>query len=232
MFHLAARSRIQPSLVDPIETIHINVLGTEVMLQLAHENGVKLFVFSSSSSVYGNINPVPLQEHMPTDCLNPYSNSKLMGEQLCAMYSRLHALPTVALRYFNVYGPREPLRGPYATVVGKFLQQREQNKSLTLVGTGQQRRDFTYVSDIVAAMIKLLDVNYEFNGTVLNVGTGTNYSIKQLADMISPDQIFVPSRAAESNKTLADTTRIQQICHWTHQVSLPDYVKAQLYAKN
>lgn len=228
VFHLAARSRIQPSLVDPVETIRTNVLGTEVMLQLAHENRVKLFVFSSSSSVYGNINPMPLQENMPTDCLNPYSNSKLMGEQLCAMYSRLFDLPTVALRYFNVYGPREPLKGPYATVVGKFIQQRFQGQPLTLVGTGQQRRDFTHVSDVVSAMISLMHADHEFSGTVLNVGTGTNYSVKQLADMIWSNQIMIASRSAEANQTLADPDKIQKICGWTHKVALPEYIKAQI----
>ena len=224
VIHLAARSRIQPSLIDPIDTIKTNVLGTASILQCAVRSGAQLVLVASSSSVYGNKNAVPLHENMPTDCLNPYSTSKMMCEQLCSLYSRTQGLNTLALRFFNVYGSREPLKGPYATVVGKFLRQKTKQEPFTIVGDGEQRRDFTHVSDVVAAMRSILDCGYKFDGTVLNVGTGKSYSINQLADMIGGKRIFSPSRPAEANQTLADTALIKSITGWQSHTSLDRYI--------
>ena len=147
VFHLAAESRLQPAIENPIQAVHRNCVGTTVMLQCAREAGVKRFVYSSTSSGYGN-NPFPNVETQPDDCLNPYSASKVAAEKFCKMYSDLYGLETVVLRYFNVFGERSPTRGQYAPVIGIFQRQRDAGEPLTIVGDGTQRRDFIYVGDL------------------------------------------------------------------------------------
>ena len=146
VFHLAAEARIQPAIKNPIEAVSINSVGTCTVLQCAREAKVKRLIYSSTSSSYG-MNPYPNVETQPDDCLNPYSVSKVNGEKLSTMYTDLFDLPTVILRYFNVYGERQPLRGQYAPVIGIFLRQLAAGEPLTIVGDGDQRRDFTHVSD-------------------------------------------------------------------------------------
>jgi len=153
VFHIAAEARIQPAIENPIEAVSINSVGTCTVLQCAREAGVKRVMYSSTSSAYGLKNELPNVETQPDDCLNPYSISKTNGEKLCSMYTELFGLPTVIFRYFNVYGERQPLRGQYAPVVGIFLRQRDAGEPLTIVGDGEQRRDFTYVGDVVNAML-------------------------------------------------------------------------------
>ena len=144
VFHLAAESRLQSAIQNPIEAVQKNCVGTTVMLQCAREAGVERFVYSSTSSGYGN-NPYPNVETQPDDCLNPYSASKIAGEKFCKMYTDLYGLDTVVLRYFNVFGDRSPARGQYAPVIGVFQRQRDAGEPLSIVGDGSQRRDFVHV---------------------------------------------------------------------------------------
>ena len=175
VFHIAAEARIQPSILNPVEAISINSVGTCTVLQCAREAGVKRLMYSSTSAGYG-MNPQPNVETQPDDCLNPYSISKVNGEKLCKMYTDLFDLDTVIFRYFNVYGERQPIRGQYAPVIGIFLRQLEAGQPLTIVGDGEQRRDFTYVKDIVNAniMAALSNADKEAYGQVYNVGSGVN----------------------------------------------------------
>ena len=209
VFHLAAQSRIQPSILNPPETISINSFGTATVLECAKEAKVKRLVYSSSSSAYGN-NPYPNVETQKNDCLNPYALSKVNGENLCKIYTNLFGLQTIILRYFNVYGERQPSKGPYAPVIGKFLRQYLESKPLTIVGSGEQRRDFTYVKDIVNAnvMAAIYSRNKKNFGEVYNVGSGINFSINEVAKMISNNVVNVSTREGESNITLADTKNI------------------------
>jgi len=225
VFHLAAESRIQPTIENPILAVRTNVLGTAVVLQCAREAGVKKVMYSSTSSGYGLANTPPLNEDMPDDCLNPYSVAKVSGEKLCKMYTDLFELPTVVFRYFNIYGPREPSKGPYAPVVRLFLRQYRAGESLTIVGDGEQRRDFTYVSDAVNANI--LAMQSQETG-LFNIGTGRNHSVLELANMISDKQTFIPPRLGEARVTLADNTKARTILGWEPQVRLEDYIKEQL----
>ena len=190
VFHLAAEARIQPAIKNPIEAVSINSVGTCTVLQCAREAKVKRLIYSSTSSSYG-MNPYPNVETQPDDCLNPYSVSKVNGEKLSTMYTDLFDLPTVILRYFNVYGERQPLRGQYAPVIGIFLRQLAAGEPLTIVGDGDQRRDFTHVSDVVNAniMAAISRPDPEACGQVYNVGTGTNYSVNEIAAMISDNTI-------------------------------------------
>ena len=229
VFHCAAESRIQPTLLNPLLTIKTNVLGTGTVLQCSREAGVKKVMYSSTSSGYGLKNTPPLSEDMPDDCLNPYSVSKISGEKLCSMYTKLFDLKTIIFRYFNVYGDREPMRGPYAPVVGLFLRQHIANQPLTIVPDGTQRRDFTHVDDIVNANILAMQIdNHQHFGEVFNVGTGTNHSIKELANLISNNTVMVEPRKAEAYITLANNNKIHRVFGWNPTKKLEDYILEKL----
>jgi UDP-glucose 4-epimerase len=228
VFHTAAEARIQPAILNPIEAVSINSVGTVTVLQCAREAGVKKVMYSSTSSAYG-FNPSPNSEDQPEDCLNPYSVSKVSGEKLCSMYTDLFDLKTVIFRYFNVYGERSPLRGQYAPVIGIFLRQRGDGESLTIVGDGEQRRDFTHVSDVVQANIlaALTEVDEESYGQVYNVGNGVNYSINQIADAISDNQVNIPPRIGESRVTLANNAKLKNTFGWQPKVNLMEWISKQ-----
>lgn len=217
-FHLAAMSRIQPSITNPLDAVTANYVGTANVLEACRQGGVKRVVYSASSSAYGLKNPVPNKEDMPTDCLNPYSLTKKGGEELCKLYSDLYGLSTVALRYFNVYGPRHQEEGNYATVIAIFRRQKRLNQKMTIVGDGEQRRDFTFVGDVVRANM-LAAMNRDITG-VINVGTNQNYSINELAKMIGGDAVNIPPRPAEARVTLADNGKAMELLGWKPQVSL------------
>ena len=232
VFHLAAEARIQPAIENPINAVSINSLGTCTVLQAARECGVGKVLYSSTSSGYG-MNPYPNVETQPDDCLNPYSVSKVNGEKLCKMYTDLYGLKTVIFRYFNVYGERQPLRGQYAPVIGIFLRQRDAGEALTIVGDGEQRRDFTHVKDIVKAnvMAAIANPDEEAYGQVYNVGTGTNYSVNEVADMVSDNQVHIPARRGESRITKANNQKIYHTFGWTPDVNLEEWVTAQVNGK-
>tara|TARA_R100000278_G_C5465498_1_gene162480 strand:- start:127 stop:1032 length:906 start_codon:yes stop_codon:yes gene_type:complete len=211
VFHLAAEARIQPTLLNPILAAKSNMLGTCTVLQCSREAFVKRVIYSSTSSAYGLKNIPPLQEDMTNDCLNPYSVTKTGGEELCKMYNKLFGLETVIFRYFNVYGPRQPLKGQYAPVVGIFLRQNKANEPLTVIGDGHQRRDFTHVDDIVQANIAAASSdNNIIIGNTINVGTGTNYSVLEVAEMISDNIINLDPREGEAQITLANNKRLKE----------------------
>tara|TARA_R100001079_G_C4439310_1_gene147994 strand:- start:581 stop:1465 length:885 start_codon:yes stop_codon:yes gene_type:complete len=225
VFHLAAESRLQPAIENPIGAVEKNCVGTTVMLQCAREAGVKRFVYSSTSSAYGN-NPYPNVETQPDDCLNPYSASKAAGEKFCKMYTDLYGLETVILRYFNVFGQRSPARGQYAPVIGIFQRQKEAGEPLTLVGDGSQKRDFIHVEDVARAnyIAATADLG-DHIGEVFNIGSGKNYSIKDIADVISDNQVFIPKRSGEMETTLADITKVESVMGWKPEIDVLEWIK-------
>jgi UDP-glucose 4-epimerase len=237
VFHIAAEARIQPCIINPLKAVQANVVGTANMLELSRKFNVKRFMYSSTSSAYGLKNSCPLSEDMSNDCLNPYSVSKVSGEELCKMYSSLYNLETVIFRYFNVYGERQPLKGQYAPVIGIFQRQKKNNEPLTIVGDGEQRRDFTHVLDVVKANIlaatKKFDEwqtdntkNYFYNfGQIYNVGTGKNYSVNEIANMIGGPTTNIPARAGEARVTLANISKIKNHIGWTPAVNLKEWLQ-------
>ena len=229
VFHIAAEARIGPSIENPIEAVSINSVGTCTVLQYAREAGVKRVIYSSTSSAYGLQEP-PHVEALPDDCLNPYSVSKVNGEKLCTMYTNLFGLETIIFRYFNVYGNRQPLKGQYAPVIGIFLRQLDREEQLTIVGDGEQRRDFVNVLDVVNANIlaatKKLDK--DAFGQVYNVGTGKNYSVNEIASFISDNTINIDARPGEANITLAHISRIQGTLGWEPTIKVEDWIKEVL----
>ena len=228
VFHLAAEARIQPAIKNPIEAVSINSVGTCTVLQCARETGVKRVIYSSTSSGYG-MNQTPNVETQPDDCLNPYSVSKVNGEKLCKMYTDLFGLPTISFRYFNVYGERQPLRGQYAPVIGIFLRQRDAEEPLTIVGDGDQRRDFTHVSDVVSANILAAtsEVDDSAFGQVYNVGTGENHSVNEIANLISDNQVNIPPRIGEARISLANNEKLRKTFGWKPTVKLDDWISQQ-----
>ena len=227
VFHLAAESRLQSAIQNPIEAVKKNCVGTTVMLQCAREAGVKRFVYSSTSSGYGN-NPYPNVETQPDDCLNPYSASKIAGEKFCKMYTELYGLETVILRYFNVFGRRSPARGQYAPVIGIFQRQRDAGEPLTIVGDGAQRRDFVHVEDVARANYLAATMPLKGHaGEVFNVGTGSAYSIQQIADAISDDQVYIDKRSGEMETTFADITKIGEVIGWKPEIDVIDWIHGQ-----
>lgn len=237
VFHLAAEARIQPTIEDPLKAFENNMIGTATVLECARSCGVKRVVYSSTSAAYGLANTPPLSETMPTDCLNPYSVSKVAGEEICKMYARLYGMETVIFRYFNVYGERQPLRGQYAPVIGIFLRQRAAGEPMTIVGDGTQRRDFTYVGDVVEANIKaatfvapqyIVENEIAYRawewGQVYNIGTGRNYSINEISALMGGDITHIPSRAAESRLSLANASKAKNQLGWISQVRLEEWI--------
>lgn len=229
VFHLAAEARIQPSIINPIEATSNNVIGTITVLQCSREARVKRLMYSSTSSAYG-LNKTPNVETQFDDCLNPYSVSKVAGEKICSMYYKLFGLPTIIFRYFNVYGEHQPIRGQYSPVIGIFMRQKENNQPLTIVGDGEQKRDFVNVYDVVDANILASQTsdNFNFFGEVFNVGSGKSYTINQIASLISDKKIYVPSRKGEAKETLADITKINKILGWSPKVNLEKWIKENL----
>jgi UDP-glucose 4-epimerase len=225
IYHLAAEARIQPALKNPLLAVKTNVQGTTNILQCARENEVKRIVYSSTSSAYGRKNKLPLSEDMPNDCLNPYSVTKTAGEEMCKMYTNLFNLETVTLRYFNVYGDRQPLRGQYAPVVGLFLRQKNDGEPMTIVGDGEQRRDFTHIDDIVEANIRAGDLeNQDVVGETINVGTGSNWSINDIAEMIGGETKSIANRPGEARETLASTDKLKRLLNMNPVSKLESYI--------
>ena len=223
VFHLAARARVQPSIEDPISFNKTNVDGTLHLLEACRKAGVKRFVFSSSSSVYGDTEELPTTEEAQLNPKSPYALQKLMGEQYCKLYSKLHNIETVCLRYFNVYGERQSLEGAYRLVMGIFAKQRLDNKPMTIRGDGKQKRDFTYVGDVVDANIKAGFSRIMWNGDVFNIGNGDNRSVNQLADMIGGDRVNVDP-VIEPKETLANNSKADFILNWKPTTKIEDWI--------
>ena len=225
VFHTAARSRIQLCVQNPIDTINVNSVGTCTVLQCSSEAKVKRLMYSSTSSAYG-FNDYPNVETQPDDCLNTYSISKVNCEKLCKLYTEEYDLPTVIFRYFNVYGERHPLKGQYAPVIGIFQRQRDAGEPLTIVGDGEQRRDFTHVSDVVNANILAAtsDVDDSVFGQIYNVGNGENYSVNEIAAMISDNTVNIPARPGESRITLANNNKIKDTFGWDSTIKDEDWI--------
>lgn len=215
VIHLAAMSRAGPS-NDLIELCtQSNIVGTQNMLLAARAAQVKRFVYAGSATAYGNL-PPPHREDGPLQFLNIYALSKKTGEDYTLLFDRDFGLPSVVLRYFSAYGPRQPQTGAYALVLGIFLSRAAEGLPLEIHGDGSQRRDFIHVRDIVAANIAAYES--DVRGQIFNVGSGENISVQELADMISPNQVRGPARRDDSMATRADISRIKAVLGWAPTV--------------
>ena len=224
VFHCAALARVQPSIQDPQRYHKVNVDGTFNVLMSARDSKVRRVVYSASSSAYGDQTETPQVESMPTAPISPYGLQKLIGEQYCFVFSKCYGLETVSLRYFNVYGEGQVAGGAYSTVVGLFLKQRQDKAKLTITNDGEQRRDFTYVGDVVRANILASQSEKVGAGEVINIGKGGNYSVNEIAEMIGGETENVGERP-EPRETLADNTLAKKLLDWTPEVDIKDWLK-------
>lgn len=222
VFHCAAMSRSGPSQDHVDLCTQSNVVGTQNMLLAARDAGVKRVIYSGSATFYGGL-PPPHREDSSGQLLNIYALTKRAGEQYCLLFDEMFDLPTVVLRYFSAYGPRQPETGAYALVLGIFLRRWAEGKTLEIHGDGSQRRDFIHVRDIVRANIAAYESG--IRGDIFNVGSGANVSVKELADMISPDQRHTEGRKDDSPATLADISKIRAALNWTPQISFAEGLK-------
>ena len=221
VFHCAALPRVQYSIEHPVETNEVNVTGTVHVLIAAQEGGVKRVIYSASSSAYGDQSTLPLVETMTPNPKSPYGLQKYVGELYCKVWSEVHGLETVSLRYFNVYGPRLNPDGAYALAIGKFLKQRKEGTPLTIWGDGTQTRDFTHVRDVVRANLLAMESKKVGKGEVINIGAGRNFSVNQLAKLIGGKVVHEPPRM-EPHDTLADNSLAKKLLGWKPEVTLEE----------
>jgi len=225
VFHLAAKARVQPSIENPIEYHNTNVNGTLNMLDACRRYGVKRFIFSSSSSVYGDVEQLPTPEEHELNPMSPYALHKLQGEQYCKLFSELYDLETVCLRYFNVYGERQNTEGAYCLVMGIFAGQLLKGEPMTINGDGENRRDFTYVGDVVDANIRCMDYPLELNGDVFNIGNGDNRSVNQIANLLSEDGDRINREPViEPKETLANNSKAKKMLGWKPTNKIEDWI--------
>ena len=227
VFHVAAIARIQPSILDPINYEKNNTIGLVNILKSSVDAGVKRFVYSSSSSVYGNNKNLPLKETEKPNPLSPYGAQKLYGETMCKTFYEVYGIETVSLRYFNVYGEKQNIGGAYSLVIGIFINQKMQNLPLTIRGDGTQRRDFIYVGDVVEANILASKSNKVGKGEIINIGRGDNRSINQIANCIGGKIKYIEP-VLEPFETLADINKAKVKLGWSPSVNFEDWIKDQI----
>lgn len=224
VLHLGALGSVSRSVQDPLTTHEVNITGTLNVLRAAREAGVERWVFSSSSSVYGNTPVLPKQEDMIPTPLSPYALSKLAGEHYGRLFYTLYGLPTFMLRYFNVFGPRQNPRSQYAAVIPLFVDALRSGRAPTIFGDGEQTRDFTYVEDVISANLACCTAPLSAAGAVYNVAWGNRISVNELARRISGllgvdrAPVYQPARAGDVRDSQADNTRARTGLGWEPKV--------------
>lgn len=218
VFHLAAYPSVQFSIDQPIESHEVNVTGTLNVLMAAKEAGVKRVVFASSCGVYGDAEVQPQREDTPANPKTPYALHKYISEKYCQLFNSVYDLPTVILRYFNVYGQRMPDSGPYSGAIKIFLKQKSAGHPLTITGDGGQTRDFVHVSDVARANILAMQNPKVGMGEIINIGTGKSIGINQLADLIGGKKKYLPARI-ELRHSLADNQKAKKLLGWEPKVN-------------
>jgi UDP-glucose 4-epimerase len=215
VFHLAAKARVQPSIENPVEFDLVNVHGLVKVLTSCKIKKIKRFIFSSSSSVYGNTTQFPTKETNETNPISPYALQKLIGEQYCSLFSKLYDLDIVSLRYFNVYGENMPLEGAYRTLISIFGNQYVRKEPFTITNDGEQKRDFTYVKDVVNANILSAFYDGKWGYEVFNVGNGLCYSVNEIVSFFGVDNTKFIGEKIEPKMTLCDNKKIKDKLNWT-----------------
>ena len=218
VFHLGALADIVPSIQRPADYFQANVDGTFNVLEAAKNAGVKRFVYAASSSCYGIPDKYPTSEDADISPQYPYALTKRLGEELVMHWAQLYNLPAIALRLFNVYGPRSRTSGTYGAVLGVFLAQKLANKPFTVVGDGTQTRDFTYVTDVANAF--LTAAQSSVCEEVFNVGSGETVSVNRLVELLGGEVTYIPKRPGEPDCTYADITKIRRDLKWQPKVSI------------
>lgn len=227
VFHLAALADIVPSIQQPLKYHQSNVDGTINVLEAGRKHGIKRLVYAASSSCYGIPDNYPTPETAEIRPQYPYAVTKYLGEEYVRYWHQVYDLPVTSMRFFNVYGPRSRTSGTYGAVFGVFLAQKLGGKPFTVVGDGEQTRDFTFVTDIVDACFTAAG-NPKAIGEVINVGSGNTYSVNRLVELLGGEKTHIPKRPGEPDCTFADNTKITQLLGWKPKVSFEEGVQEML----
>lgn len=218
VFHLAALADIVPSIENPNKYFNSNVNGTENILNICIKKKIKKFVYAASSSCYGIPKSFPTHESEIINPKYPYALTKWLGEQLVLHYGAVYKMPVISLRLFNVYGNRSRTSGSYGAVFGVFLKQKLEGKPFTVVGSGNQTRDFTFVTDVADAFISCIKSNIK--NKVYNVGSGNTISINKIVKILNGKVSYIPKRPGEPDCTFADIRKIKRELKWFPKVKI------------
>jgi UDP-glucose 4-epimerase len=224
VFHLAAKARVQPSIDDPMTFNKANVDSTLNVLVASRDIGVKKFIYSASSSCYGDTEVVPTPETAPINPVSPYGLQKYIGEEYCKLFSQIYDLDTVCLRYFNIYGPGMSHDGAYSLVLSVWKNQFDNGKSLTVTNDGKQKRDFTHVDDVIQANMLAAISDKKLKGEAFNVGTGKSFSMNEVVSMIGHPFVYGEKRL-EPFETLADNSKIRNQLGWSPTQELKTFIE-------
>ena len=223
VFHLASLADIVPSIQNPEGYFRSNVDATFYILEAARHANIKRFVYSASSSCYGIPDEYPTPEGSDIRPQYPYALAKRMGEELVEHWAQLYNLPAISLRFFNVYGTRSRTSGTYGAVFGVFIAQKLANQPYTVVGDGKQTRDFTYVTDIVSALITAAESDKV--NKIYNVGSNTTVSVNKIVELLGGDKVNIPKRPGEPDCTYADISKIKEELGWNPAISIEEGVE-------
>lgn len=226
LFHLAALADIVPSIENPRKYFNTNVNGTLNLLEISRKFNIKKFVYAGSSSCYGIPSSYPTNENATLSTEYPYAASKKMGEDLVMHWAKVYNINCTSLRLFNVYGPRSRTSGAYGAVFGVFLAQKLKNKPLTIVGNGQQSRDFIFVTDVVSAFIKAGNLKKNFE--IINIGSSKPVTINYIANKISSKKFFIPKRPGEPNITYANILKAKRMLSWEPKIPISKGIEIML----
>jgi UDP-glucose 4-epimerase len=227
VFHYAALADIVPSINDPMKYHKANVDGTINMLEAAKKSSkLKKFVYAASSSCYGIPKSYPTPETSELNPEYPYAHTKRIGEEYVIHWGKVYNLPVVSMRFFNVYGPRHRTSGTYGAVFGVFLAQLLNKQPLTIVGDGEQTRDFTFVTDVADACFTA--ATSDITNEIMNVGSDNTYSVNYLVELLGGEKTYIPKRPGEPDCTYADITKIKKLLGWKPKVSFEDGVQIML----
>ena len=226
VFHLAALADIVPSIQNPEKYFESNAKGTLNILEACRNIKVLKLIYSASSSCYGIPKKYPTKETENIDPMFPYALTKKIGEDLIIHWSKVYKIPFVSLRLFNVYGTRSRTSGTYGAMFGVFLAQKLSNKPFSIVGSGNQTRDFTYVSDVIDAFLKAS--KSKLSNEILNVGSGQTVSIKKIIKLLEGVKVYIKKRPGEPDCTFADITKIKKKLNWRPRVKIEEGIKILL----
>ncbi len=226
VFHIAGLADIVPSIQRPDAYFQANVVGTQRVVEAARKHEIKRLIYVASSTCYGIPDVYPTPETAPAQPQYPYALTKYLGEEIVMHWSKVYGLPSISMRFFNVYGPRSRTSGTYGAVFGVFLAQKLAGKPFTVVGDGTQTRDFTYVGDIADAL--LCAAKSDVSGEIFNVGSDNTYSINQLVALLGGEIEYIPKRPGEPDCTHADITKIKRMLNWRPETNLENGVRIML----
>ena len=226
VFHLAGLADIVPSIENPHKYFKSNVIGTVNVIKAAKNQKIKKFIYAASASCYGIPKKFPTSENEKIKIMYPYSFAKWQAEEIVMHWVKIYNFPAISLRFFNAYGPRSRTSGAYGAVFGVFLAQKLANKPLTIVGSGNQTRDFIHVYDLVRAVIKA--ALSKKVGKIYNIGGGKEITINKIAKLIGGKKVYVPKRPGEPDRSLADISKIKRDLKWKPKIKIEEGVKELL----